>query len=184
MLATSKAVLTGHFRLLSGLHTDHFLAFSRIASESASLERISGWLAPEVAAERPDFVLAPSTAGVALGWSLARRLGVGLHLASLDDDGRPDGVIGEPDLTGGRGLLVNDIVTTGRSFLALADLLGARRAQVTCASWFMTRSETDVAALLGALAVSVLTLPLAAWSAEDCELCGAGEPATAAVDLN
>ncbi len=184
MIASSQTIMSGHFRLLSGLHTDLFLAFSRIAGKGAMLERVSEWLAPEAAAERPDFVLAPSTAGVALGWALAGRLGVGLHLASLDDAGRPDGVLGEPDLSGGRGLLVNDVVTTGQSFQALAGLLEQRGAAVGCAAWFMTRSAADVAELIGAPAISVLTLPLAAWDAEGCELCKDSTPLSAAIDLN
>jgi orotate phosphoribosyltransferase len=184
MIVSSSAILSGHFELLSGLHSDRFLTFSSIARDAAFLSRVGDLLFPDVAAQQPDLVLAPSTAGVALGWTLACRLGVPLHLASLDESGRPDGVLGEPELADKRALLVNDVVTTGRSFQALAELIRARDGSVACAAWFMTRSDTDVAKLLDVPGASVLTLPLEAWDAEGCELCRGNVPLSPALDLN
>lgn len=185
MIAAPQALLSGHFELLSGLHTDRFLAFSRVARDERALALIADLLLPEAAAQLPAFVLAPSTAGVALGWSLACRLGVPLHLASLDEHGRPDGVVGEPELTGRRGLLVNDVVTTGQGFQRLAEILAARGSEAACGAWFLTRAQdTRVDQLIAAPALAILTMPLAAWTAEDCRACASREPLQPALDLN
>jgi orotate phosphoribosyltransferase len=185
MVASPGALLTGHFELLSGLHTDRFLAFSTVARDEAALTLIAQLLLPEIAAQMPAFVLAPSTAGVALGWWLARGLGVPLHLASLDDHGRPAGLIGEPEVTGRRGLLVNDVLTTGQAFARLAGILTARGSETACSAWFLTRStDADIESLIGAPAFPIVTLPLEAWAVEKCGACHAGEPVQPALDLN
>jgi len=185
MVASPGALLTGHFELLSGLHTDRFLAFSTVARDDAALTLIAQLLLPEIAAQMPAFVLAPSTAGVALGWSLARGLGVPLHLASLDEHGRPEGLIGEPEVAGRRGLLVNDVVTTGQGVGRLAEVLTARGGEAACGAWFLTRSpNTDVEKLIAAPAFPIVTMPLEVWAAEECAPCRSREPLQPALDLN
>lgn len=88
ILAESEAIGHGHFELLGGEHADTFIRFSRIAKDPAALEITTHWLLPSVAAWSPRAVLAPATAGVALGWTLARRLGLPLMLAAVGPDGR------------------------------------------------------------------------------------------------
>jgi orotate phosphoribosyltransferase len=184
LLGLDGALLEGHFELLSALHADRFVAFSRIAREEGALELVAGWLHPSLAPTTPSAVVAPSTAGVGLGWTLARKLGVPLYLADLDDRGRARGLIGEPDVAGGRMLLVNDIVTTGQGLQALADTVRARDAQVAGATWFASRSTQDFAELLRAPVFDVCGLELAAWAQGDCPHCAASEPLQLGIDLN
>jgi orotate phosphoribosyltransferase len=184
LLHFPDAMLMGHFELLSGLHTDRFLAFSRIAADPTALGFIADWLQPCVAAQRPTTLVAPSTAGVGLGWALAQRLGVPLHLASLGATGRADGLLGDPRLDEERVLLVNDLVTTGQGLKALGDVVVRCGGTVRGATWFLTRGEADVEDLIGAPCFAVATLPLEAWDAELCPLCREHEPAQLALDLN
>jgi hypothetical protein len=53
LLAHPGAVLHGHFALLSGLHTDRFLACSHIAKDSRALGKIADWLIPCLAPQAP-----------------------------------------------------------------------------------------------------------------------------------
>jgi len=173
-----------HFELLSGLHTEHFIAFSQIARDRDSRDRLAAWLHAAVASWGPTVVLAPSTAGVALGASLAAHLSVPLHLAQLDRAGRAEAVLGAPELKGERVLLVNDGVTTGTGLEALAAVVQAADAVVCGAGWFASRDEVDVEGLIGAPTASVCDLPLDAWQADRCPQCSAGVPAELALDLN
>jgi len=175
---------TGHFRLLSGLHSDHFIAFSQLAKDEAALESIASLLLPTVGAWSPDAVLAPSTAGVMLGSTLARRLGAGFHLATLDDLSRPDGIVGDTDLSGARVVLVNDVVTTGQSFEALASVAATSGASVAGAAWFASRSAVDVPAAVGAPGAFALSLDLPAVKPQDCRACAKHEPLEDGIDLN
>jgi orotate phosphoribosyltransferase len=184
LLSLPGALLTGHFRLLSGLHSNHFIAFSRIAGQAGAVELLSDWMVPSLAPLRPDLVLAPSTAGVGLGWSLAQRLGCPLGLASLDAQGRPAGLLGEESIAGRSVLLVNDVVTTGDGLSALAALVRQRDANVAAATWFASRAEVDVASRIGAPTVVVADLHLDTWSADECPACANGLTLDESLDLN
>jgi orotate phosphoribosyltransferase len=183
MLESPGVVLEGHFELLSGLHADRFIAFSRIANQGPALDLISEWIASAAAAHEPDVVLAPSTAGVGLGWTLARRLGRPMHLASLASDGRPAGILGEPTLEGARVLIVNDVVTTGTGIARLAEIVHDRGGEAVAAAWFASRSSSDIEDRIGVPAIYVADIRLPAWDAEACPLCSSS-PAVAALDLN
>lgn len=184
LLSLPKALLEGHFRLLSGLHSDRFIAFSRIAREPEALDLLASWMLPSLAPLRPDCVLAPTTAGVGLGWALAQRLSSPLQLAGLDSKGRPAGLLGEQDIAGQSVLLVNDVVTTGDGLSALADVVRERGGEVVGATWFLSRAKADVGARIDAPTVTIGDLELNAWPAEKCPLCGDGLEAEEALDLN
>lgn len=185
MLELDGALLRGHFRLLSGAHSDHFLRFSRIAREPGTVAQIADWVLPSVAAASPSIVVAPSTAGVALGWALASRLGVPLQLASLDDRGRATGLLGEPDVAGARPLLVNDVVTTGEGLRAIADVLRGRDANPVAATWFISRGPVDIEAVVGVPGFPVAERHLPAWDQDACPLCASSSaPVELALDLN
>lgn len=184
LLRIPGALLEGHFELLPGRHTDRFVAFSRIAEDQTALRLIGDWLLPSLAPLMPDAVVAPRTAGVALGWTLARRLGTPLHLATVDPRGRPDGLLGHPDLRGQRTLLINDIVTTGDGFAALAGAVTAAHGEIVGASWFLSRDNVDVGGKLGVASQHVATVMLPSWAPEHCRSCDAGEPLQPGLDLN
>ena len=184
LLDRPGALAHGHFRLLSGLHSGYFLRFSKIADDADAVELIGRWLAPSIAPLAASAVFAPSKAGVALGWVLARELGIPVYLALRNDDGRARGVVGDRNLEGERVVLVTEVVTTGSGLVALRETAAAAGAAVVGACWFLSRRPVDVEALLGAPAFPVATLPLEAWSPERCPLCAAGEPAEDALDLN
>jgi orotate phosphoribosyltransferase len=184
LVATPGALVTGHFELLGGLHSAHFFKFSTIARDSAALDTLAGWLVPQVQEFAPDALLAPTTAGVGLGWTLATALGTPLHLAAVGDDGRATGIIGAPDVAGTRILLVNDIVTTGRGLAAMTQIVADQGADAAGACWFLTRSEIDVKSVVGIPCARVVDWNLPAWSADACELCATGGEPVAAYDLN
>jgi len=184
MLALPGAVRQGHFALLSGLHTDRFVAFSAIAAHPQALSALVDWLAPVAAAWLPDAVLAPSTAGVSLGAALARRIGATLHLADLDDAGRPTGVVGVSLAVGARTVLVNDVVTTGSGMRLLADVARGAGASVVGAAWFASRAPIDVASAVGAPAVHVTDVSLPTFGGAECQQCHDAVPIQVAIDLN
>ena len=177
-------VREGHFRLLSGSHSATFIAFSGIAKSSAALSTVCSWLLPSIAPWAPTAVLSPSTAGVSLSATIARELGVPLHLAGADDAGRPAGLLGDPDLGGERIAIVNDVVTTGTGLQALKDLVNTGRGLPVGAAWFLTRSELDAGALLELPTAAVGTLGLETFTPKECPLCADGTPLEDGLDMN
>ena len=184
LLSRPGAVVDGHFELLSGRHSDRFVAFSRIAESPPALDVLAAWLVPTLAPLVPDAVVAPRTAGVALGWTLARQLTVPFHLTGVDQRGRPDELLGPADISGRRILLVNDVVTTGEGLRAMREIVSACRAEVAGAAWFLSRSDVDVTHLIGAPTAHVVSAELPSWSPDRCSLCEHDEPLTPVLDLN
>lgn len=184
LILVREAVRNGHFRLLGELHTDVFLAFSRIAGDRASLDLVARWIVPSTAGWSPDALFAPSTAGVGLASSIARSLEIPLYLAQLDETGRACGVIGSADLSGLRIALVNDVVTTGNGLHKLKDVAESTGARVVGAAWFASRRPIPVHELLDIPTSHVLDLDLPAWSADACQLCASHLSVEDALDLN
>lgn len=182
LLNSPGALRTGHYRLLSGLHTDTFFAFSVIARDAQAVRQITAWMTPGAAAWEPDLILAPTTAGVTLGASIARDLGVPLALTSLDADSRASGVLGQADLTGRRVALVNDVFTTGQGLRQLTDTAANAGAKVVGACWFLSRTANLPDGLPPCVAVATAALP--AWSEAECSMCAGAIPVEQAIDLN
>jgi orotate phosphoribosyltransferase len=183
-LALPGALREGHFELLSGLHSDRFLAFSRICDEEGALDLLASWLSPDLAPLRPSAVLVPSTAGVGLGRAVARALGVPLQLASLGSDGRPNAVIGAPSLSGERVLLANDVLTTGQGLEALAGLVRDGGGEPAAAVWFLSRAVVDIDAKLGVPGLCLGEFELPAWQPDHCQACESHQPVELALDIN
>jgi len=131
-------------------------------------------------------VLAPATAGVALGWTLARRLGLPLVLADVGADGRAHAIHDPDSLRERRALLVNDVVTTGRGMAALARVATGAGATVAGGTWFLSRGSVSVSVseMIGAPVSYVGDLLLSHWSPASCPLCARGEPLTRALEIN
>lgn len=184
LILASQALRSGHFRLLGDLHTDVFVAFSRIAGERAPLELVAHWLAPSTAGWSPDALFAPSTAGVGLGSLIARVLEVPLYLAELDETGRACDVIGSADFTGLQIALINDVVTTGDGLQKLKGVAEDAGGRVVGASWFVSRRRVAIHELLDIPTSHVLDLELPVWLPGDCQLCSSDVPLEDALDLN
>lgn len=184
LIARPGVIRFGHYRLLAGLHTDTFVAFSGIATDAAALDLIATWTLGTIAAWQPTDVLAPSTAGVALASSVARRVGARLSLADLDPAGRPCDIAGNTIRAGARVLLVNDVVTTGIGIQHLADLARRTGAHIAGVVYFASRASIDISAAINAPALHVAELKLDAWPADDCDLCSEGLSLEDALDLN
>lgn len=184
-LLSRPGVLTrGHYQLLGGAHTDTFVAFSRIACDDSALDTIANWSFGAIASWEPTLVLAPSTAGVGLASTIARKVSARLLLADLDDAGRPCGVLGDSIYSNARVLLVNDVVTTGAGLAALARIARDAGASVAGATWFLSRSTVDVAKMLAAPTVHTVDLVLRSWASTDCPLCEGDASLQRAIDLN
>ncbi|MGH2476485.1 MAG: phosphoribosyltransferase family protein, partial [Candidatus Limnocylindrales bacterium] len=126
----SGAVRDGHFLLTSGRHGDAYIEKFAVLSDPAATSELCGfWAARMRGADgdtgRPlvDLVAGPTTGGIILAFETARQLGVRSIFAEevRDADAGPRrefrrGFKIEP---GERVLLVDDILTTGGSLLAM-----------------------------------------------------------------
>jgi len=124
----SRAFREGHFLLKSGRHGDAYVEKFAVLSDPAATSELCSYFAAMVAGRDGapplvDLVAGPTTGGVILAFETARQLAVRSIFAEevRDDDGRSRrefrrGFHIEP---GERVLLVDDILTTGGSLLAM-----------------------------------------------------------------
>ena len=169
----SGALLEGHFRLSSGLHSTGYLQSALVLSDPASAELLGGAIAARVRGLRATVVLSPALGGVIIGHEVARALGVRALFAE-----RQDGVLtlrrGFTLSESDRVLVVEDVLTTGGSTRETMQVAAAAGGQVIGAASIVDRSggkagfEVPFAALLD--------IDLPTFQPDACPLCAKGLP--------
>ncbi len=127
LFRASGAFREGHFQLKSGRHGDAYVEkFAVLADPAATSELCGYWAASVRAADdasQVDLCAGPTTGGVILAFETARQLGV--HSIFAEEVHAADGTThrefrrGFHIEPGERVLLVDDILTTGGSLLAM-----------------------------------------------------------------
>jgi orotate phosphoribosyltransferase len=150
----SGALREGHFQLKSGRHGDAYVEKFAVLSDPAATSELCGFWAASFrgdaadgAEDRParvDLVAGPTTGGVILAFETGRQLGTRAIFAEEvhDADGSPHrafrrGFRIEP---GERVLLVDDILTTGGSLLAMLPAVEALGGEVVECAVLVDRS--------------------------------------------
>ncbi len=113
----ARALLTGHFVLTSGLHSNTYLQCARVMMDAGRGGRLCAALAEKLKAAGAgpfDLVTSPAMGGVVVGYEMGRQLGVpALFFERVDGEFQlRRGFTIEP---GARVLMVEDVVTTGLS---------------------------------------------------------------------
>src|SRR5215467_7430172 len=138
----SGALLEGHFRLTSGLHSAGYLQCALVLSQPEWAAQLGGALADRVRDTRPTVVLSPALGGIIIGHEVARALGVRAIFAERQDADlvlRRGFTLSDSD----RVLVVEDVLTTGRSTRETIQVAKAAGAQVVGAAAIVDRSEAD-----------------------------------------
>lgn len=170
-----RALLEGHFLLSSGLHSGHYLQSARVLMDPPLATRLGAALAqrllPLLAGERPGAVIAPALGGVLVSHEVAR----GLACRALFTE-RQDGSMklrrGFAIAEGEPVVIVEDVITTGRSTREVMDAVRAQGGRVVAAGSLVDRSGGGVQ--LGVPRASLLTLHVDTYAAVACPLCASG----------
>jgi len=81
----SGALLEGHFKLSSGLHSDRYLQSALVLQHPEYAERLGAALAARLAPLNPTAVLSPALGGIVIGQEVARALAVPAIFAERQD---------------------------------------------------------------------------------------------------
>jgi orotate phosphoribosyltransferase len=167
------ALLEGHFRLTSGLHSPGYLQCARVLQYPREAEACGAAIASLVRSLGVDAVLSPALGGIVIGHEVARALGVRALFAE-----RQDGSLtlrrGFGLTPGERVLVVEDVVTTGGSTRETIEVARAAGATVVAAASIIDRSGGQ-----GGLDVpyfSLATVSLPTYEPQSCPLCAEGRP--------
>lgn len=155
LFRSSGALREGHFQLKSGRHGDAYVEKFAVLSDPAATSELCGFFAGEVrdpdGRPRVDLVAGPTTGGVILAFETGRQLGTRAIFAEEVRDG--EGATrrafrrGFAIAPGERVLLVDDILTTGGSLLAMLPAVEAMGGEIVECVVLVDRSGAGLATL-------------------------------------
>ena len=167
------ALLEGHFRLSSGLHSAGYLQCALVLQEPRNAEALGKDLAERTRQFRPTVVVSQAVGSIVLGQALARALGVRAIFAERQDGFltlRRGFALSETD----RVLAVGDVLTTGASTQETIQVARAAGALVVGACAIVDRSAGR--ARFDVPLVSLVDIDLPTYEPDKCPLCEQGLP--------
>jgi orotate phosphoribosyltransferase len=175
LFRSSSALLDGHFRLSSGLHSPGYLQCALVLQHPVHAARLGAAIAARVTPLQPTAVLSPALGGVIIGHEVARALGVRAIFAERENAAltlRRGFSLSGAD----RVVIVEDVVTTGGSTKETIAVARAAGAAVVAATAIVNRSGGRAALDVPLHALVDLSLPT--YAPDACPLCGQGVPLT------
>lgn len=117
-----NALLEGHFKLSSGLHSEKYLQCALILQYPDLAEKFAKALAKEFLKEKIDVVVGPALGGITLAYEIAKAFGV-RGIFTERQEGKMVLRRGFSIEKGEKVLVAEDVVTTGLSTKELIDVV-------------------------------------------------------------
>lgn len=182
------ALLTGHFKLSSGLHSGKYLQCALILQYPDIAEKLSRALAGKFSNQKINVVVGPALGGVTLAYEVARAIGV-RGLFTERQDGPPASTEASCSRAGKmvlrRGfsidkgekvLVVEDVVTTGGSTKDLIDVVRSLSGEVIGVGSIIDRSLSPID--FGVPFESLAKINIETFEEKNCPLCRKNIPIT------
>ncbi len=171
----SGALLTGHFKLTSGRHSDVYYEKFTLLKNPAICTVICKAMADKFRHLDAVTVVGPTTGGLIIAYDVARYLGIEALYAEPGETGR----IFKRGFSLDKGqkvIIVDDVQTTGRSINEVIELVRSYEAEIMAVGVLLDRSG-------GKVKIDYPFYPLAtvaadSWEPSACPLCKRGEPLT------
>ena len=174
LMKQSGALMTGHFRLTSGLHSDEYCQCAKVLEHPEIASELGRMLADRFRSKTIDIVVSPAIGGIVIGYEVAKSLGVRAIWAERDD-GTMVLRRGFALRPGERVLIIEDVVTTGGSVKEVAGLVKDAGAEIVGFGFIMDRSREPLD--LPALAIALLEgREMKTYQPDHCPLCASGVP--------
>jgi orotate phosphoribosyltransferase len=169
----SGALLEGHFRLTSGLHSPGYLQCALVLQHPREAEACGAELAEKLRGLNAQTVLSPALGGIVIGQEVGRALGVRAIFAERHDGALTlrRGFSLEPGETV---VVVEDVVTTGGSTRETIEVARAAGARVIGAGAIIDRSVDGQKLDVPFHALARFSLPT--YEPASCPLCASGQP--------
>jgi orotate phosphoribosyltransferase len=173
IIAKSGMVQEGHFLLASGLHSPVYWEKFRILEYPEYTAALCGLIAGHFREYNIDAVAGPTTGGIILAFEVAKQLGVRALYAEKEGDVRAFRR-GANVVSGERVLVVDDVLTTGKSVREVLSAVKGRQAVTAGVGVLVDRSTTKLD--FGAPLFGCHRAETVVYRPEECPLCAAGQP--------
>ena len=167
----SGALLKGHFKLSSGRHSDIYYEKFTLLRQPAICTKICEEMAARFKDQHIDTVVGPTTGGIIIAYDVARYLGIEAIYAEPGENGR----IFKRGFSLDRGqkvIIVDDVLTTGRSIREVVSLVESYDAEIVGIGEILDRSNGTVMFDYHYLALA--TVQADSWDPRECPLCAKG----------
>lgn len=171
LLAETGALLSGHFRLSSGLHSPNYVQCAKLLEHPRNAKALGAALGEKLRGLGVQKVVAPALGGVIIGYTVAEAL----DLPSMFTE-RKDGAMtlrrGFRIVDGERVVIVEDVVTTGKSTRETAAVVEQCGGVVNGFASILNRSGRENP--FDAPYESLMSLALETYDEAACPLCRSG----------
>ena len=142
ILKETKALIEGHFILSSGLHSPKYVQCAQLMSKPRQAALICQSLAKKIKNElnNIDVILSPAMGGIVVGYEIGRLMGIESIFSERVNGNfqlRRDFEIKQ----GANVLIVEDVITTGKSSIECAKLVTINNANISGYACIIDRSN-------------------------------------------
>ena len=170
---SSGALLEGHFKLTSGLHSNTYFQCAKVLQHPEHLTEICRNIASAFSDVTIDTVISPAVGGIVVGTETGRQLGV-KTIFSERKNGEMVLRRGFTLSPGEKVLIVEDVITTGGSVVEVIDIITKAGAVVAGVGSVVDRSNGKVT--LAEKQFSLLSLEVKNYDPDTCPLCAENIP--------
>jgi orotate phosphoribosyltransferase len=171
LLRETGALLSGHFRLSSGLHSPNYVQCALLLEHPRNARALGAALGDRIRTLGAQKIVAPALGGVIIGYTVAEALDLPFVFTE-----RKEGAMtlrrGFRLDEGERVVIVEDVVTTGKSTRETADVIARHGGVVAGFASILNRSGKPNP--FDAPYESLLALNLETYEESACELCARG----------
>ncbi|UCD64627.1 MAG: orotate phosphoribosyltransferase [Candidatus Zixiibacteriota bacterium] len=167
----SNALLSGHFKLSSGRHSDIYYEKFTLLKQPSLCTRICEEMARRFSGSGAVTVVGPTTGGIIIAYDVARYMGIEAIYAEPGDQGR----VFKRGFSLDRGqkiVIVDDVLTTGRSVFEVIDLVKRYQANIVGIGLMLDRSNGTVVFEYPYFALAKVSAE--SWAPDECPLCAQG----------
>ena len=142
ILKETKAIIEGHFILSSGLHSPKYVQCAQLMSKPSQAVQICESLAKKIKSKLNDIdlILSPAIGGIVVGYEIGKILGIETIFSERVNGEfvlRRDFKIKQ----GTNVLIVEDVITTGRSSIECSKLVTINKANIVGYACIIDRSN-------------------------------------------
>ena len=171
----TSAILEGHFKLSSGLHSSKYLQCAKVLQYPKHAEKLCRLIASKFENQKINAVIAPAMGGIVVSYEVARAMGAkGVFT---------ERVKGTMTLRRGfeleknaKVLVVEDVVTTGLSTKEVVETVKSLGATVIGVGALVDRSSEKLD--FGAPFKALIKIDIPTYPKQSCPLCAKGMPIT------
>jgi len=144
ILKETEALLEGHFILSSGLHSKQYIQCAKLLSHPKQAQEICHSLCEKISNNfnKIDIILSPALGGVVVGYEVGRQLNLEAIFAERFD-GRLLLTRGFKIKENCNVLIVEDVITTGKSALECLDIVKINKANLVGYACIIDRSSDN-----------------------------------------